>query len=60
MGWNIGLSVVKEFLPDILRLFMSSRGAATVAPALSSMMIYLVMAVVLVVRPQGLFPVAGK
>ena len=39
---------------------MTSRGAATVAPALSSMMIYLVMAIVLVVRPQGLFPVAGK
>jgi len=39
---------------------MTSRGAATVAPALSSMMIYLVMAIVLVVRPQGLFPVTGK
>ena len=44
----------------MLRLVMSSRGASTVAPALSSMMIYLVMAIVLVVRPQGLFPVAGK
>jgi branched-chain amino acid transport system permease protein len=53
-------TIGRAFLPDILRLVMSSRGAATVAPALSSMMIYLVMAVVLVVRPQGLFPVAGK
>jgi branched-chain amino acid transport system permease protein len=50
----------RAFLPDLLKLIMTSRGAATVAPALSSMMIYLVMAVVLVVRPQGLFPVAGK
>jgi len=53
-------TIGRAFLPDILRMVMTSRGAATVAPALSSMMIYLVMAVVLVVRPQGLFPVAGK
>jgi branched-chain amino acid transport system permease protein len=39
---------------------MSSRGASAVTPAISSMMIYLVMAVVLVVRPQGLFPVSNK
>jgi branched-chain amino acid transport system permease protein len=53
-------TIGRAFLPDILRMVMTSRGAATVAPALSSMMIYLVMAVVLVVRPQGLFPVTGK
>ena len=53
-------TIGRAFLPDLLRMVMSSRGAATVAPALSSMMIYLVMAVVLVVRPQGLFPVAAK
>jgi branched-chain amino acid transport system permease protein len=53
-------TIGRAFLPDILRLVMTSRGAATVAPALSSMMIYLVMAIVLVARPQGLFPVTGK
>ena len=53
-------TIGRAFLPDLLRLVMTSRGAATVAPALSSMMIYLVMAIVLVVRPQGLFPVASK
>jgi branched-chain amino acid transport system permease protein len=53
-------TIGRAFLPDILRMMMSSRGAATVAPALSSMMIYLVMAIVLVVRPQGLFPVTSK
>jgi branched-chain amino acid transport system permease protein len=53
-------TIGRAFLPDLLRLVMTSRGAATVAPALSSMMIYLVMAIVLVVRPQGLFPVANK
>jgi len=53
-------TIGRAFLPDLLRLVLSSRGASTVAPALSSMLIYLVMASVLVVRPAGLFPVAGK
>ena len=53
-------TIGRAFLPDILRLMLSSRSASTVAPALSSMLIYLVMATVLVVRPAGLFPVAGK
>ena len=50
----------RAFLPDLLRLVLSTTAAATVARALSSMLIYLLMAVVLAVRPQGLFPVAGK
>ncbi|MCC6890342.1 MAG: branched-chain amino acid ABC transporter permease [Hyphomicrobiales bacterium] len=50
----------RAFLPDVLQLVLTSRAAATVAPALSSMTIYLVMAIVLVVRPQGLFPVAAR
>src|SRR5437764_1506737 len=53
-------TIGRAFLPDLLRLVLSSRGASTVAPALSSMLIYLVMAIVLVVRPAGLFPAAGK
>ena len=53
-------TIGRAFLPDLLRLVLSSRSASTVAPALSSMLIYLVMAIVLVVRPAGLFPVAGK
>ena len=47
------------FLPDLLRQILSSTAASTAAPALSSMLIYLLMAIVLVVRPEGLFP-AGK
>jgi branched-chain amino acid transport system permease protein len=47
-------------LPDLLRLFMTARSASGVTPAISSMLIYLVMAVILVVRPQGLFPASGK
>ena len=53
-------TIGRAFLPDILRLVLSSRGASTVAPAMSSMMIYLLMAIVLVVRPEGLFPVSSK
>jgi branched-chain amino acid transport system permease protein len=34
--------------------------ASTAAPALSSMLIYLLMAIVLVVRPEGLFPAAKR
>jgi branched-chain amino acid transport system permease protein len=50
----------RAFLPDLMQLFMSSRGASQVAPALSSMLIYLLMATVLVVRPAGMFPVSNK
>jgi branched-chain amino acid transport system permease protein len=53
-------TVGRAFLTDFLRLFLESRSAATVAPAISSMLIYLVMTVVLVVRPSGLFPVSNK
>ena len=50
----------RAFLPDLLRLFMSTNTASTVGPALSSMLIYLLMALVLVLRPEGLFPPAGR
>jgi len=53
-------TVGRAFLPDLLRLVLSSRRASTVAPAMSSMMIYLLMAIVLVLRPEGLFPASGK
>jgi branched-chain amino acid transport system permease protein len=58
----VGLTdtVGRAFLPDLLRLVLSSTAASTAAPALSSMLIYLMMAIVLVVRPEGLFPVSGK
>jgi branched-chain amino acid transport system permease protein len=53
-------TVGRAFLPDILKAILSPAAAATMAPALSSMLIYLVMAVVLVVRPEGLFPAARR
>jgi branched-chain amino acid transport system permease protein len=53
-------TVGRSYLPDILRLILSPVAASTAGPALSSMLIYLLMTIVLVVRPQGLFPVANK
>ena len=50
----------RAFLPDLLRQILSSSAASTAAPALSSMLIYLLMAIVLVVRPEGLFPVVEQ
>jgi branched-chain amino acid transport system permease protein len=53
-------TVGRAFLPDLLRLVLSTSAASTAARALSSMLIYLLMAVVLVVRPAGLFPAPGR
>jgi branched-chain amino acid transport system permease protein len=50
----------RAFLPDLLRLFLSSAAASTAAPALSSMLIYVLMAAVLILRPGGLFPATGR
>jgi branched-chain amino acid transport system permease protein len=50
----------RAFLPQILKAVLSPAAASTMAPALSSMLIYLLMAVVLIVRPAGLFPAAGR
>ncbi|MCC6778162.1 MAG: branched-chain amino acid ABC transporter permease [Hyphomicrobiales bacterium] len=49
----------RSFSVDILRLFMAPSSARTVGPAIASMLIYLLMAVVLYVRPRGLFPAKG-
>src|SRR3954451_11223267 len=53
-------TVGRAFIPDLLKLFLSPSAASTAGPALSSMLIYLLMAVILVVRPEGLFPAAGN
>ena len=53
-------TVGRAFMPDLLKLFLSQTAASSAGPALSSMLIYLVMAVILVLRPEGLFPAASK
>ncbi|HXD45453.1 MAG TPA: branched-chain amino acid ABC transporter permease [Pseudolabrys sp.] len=50
----------RSFFPDILRAVLSPAAAATLAPALSSMLIYLLMAIVLIVKPEGLFSAGGR
>jgi branched-chain amino acid transport system permease protein len=54
----IGLvdTIGRSFLPMALREFLSPTLAAGVGPAIASMAIYLLMALVLTFRPQGLFP----
>ena len=49
-------TVGRVMLPDLLRFFVSEAAADTAGPALASMLIYILMAAILVVRPQGLFP----
>ncbi len=47
----------RAFFPDLLRMVLSPAAASTAAPALSSMLIYLLMAIVLVRQAGG--PVLG-
>src|SRR5438874_944882 len=58
----VGLAdtVGRTFVPDLLRAFLSESASSSLGRALSSMTIYLVMALVLIARPEGLFPAAGK
>jgi branched-chain amino acid transport system permease protein len=50
----------RAFLPNMLGSFLSPSDAGTLAQALSSMLIYILMAAVLVLRPAGLFPAPGR
>jgi len=45
----------RAFLDNLLQLFLSHQAAETSAPAISAMLIYILMAVILYFRPQGLF-----
>ena len=46
----------RAFLPSILRLFLAGSTADGVAASLASMAIYILMAIILVWKPRGLFP----
>jgi branched-chain amino acid transport system permease protein len=50
----------RSFSVDILRLMMAPSPARMVGPAIASMSIYLLMAIVLYFRPAGLFPARGR
>lgn len=47
----------RTLLPTLLRNIMERSSADIAGPAIASMMIYILMAVVLALRPHGLFPV---
>jgi len=49
----------RSFLDVFLLLFLPENAAESAGPALSSMMIYILMAAILFFRPQGLFPPKG-
>jgi branched-chain amino acid transport system permease protein len=53
-------TIGRAFLPDLLRHVLSTNAAQTLGPSLSSMSIYLLMAAILVFRPEGLFPAASR
>ena len=50
-------TIGRAFLPTLLREFLERSFAQAAGPAIASMLIYVLMAVVLAFRPQGLFPV---
>lgn len=49
----------RVFLPAMLRLVVDQATADGAGPALASMLVYILMAVVLIFRPTGLFPAKG-
>lgn len=46
----------RSYLDDFMKLFLSNQVAETSAPAISAMLIYILMAAILYFKPQGLFP----
>jgi branched-chain amino acid transport system permease protein len=46
----------RAYLDSLMKLFMSAQNAETASPAISAMIIYILMVVVLIFRPSGLFP----
>ncbi len=49
----------RSYLDDFLKLLMEPQFAETAAPAISAMLVYVLMAAVLAFKPSGLFPPAG-
>jgi branched-chain amino acid transport system permease protein len=49
-------TMARAFLPDLLRTVMAAGAADSLAAGISSISVYLLMAIVLLWRPRGLFP----
>jgi branched-chain amino acid transport system permease protein len=52
-------TIGRAFLPIVFGLFLPPQFASAAGPAIASVAVYLLMAVVLFFRPQGLFPARG-
>jgi branched-chain amino acid transport system permease protein len=50
----------RSYLDALFKVFMTRQNAETSAPAVSAMLIYILMIMILVFRPQGLFPPKGR
>ncbi len=53
-------TIGRAFVPDLLHIYLSDAAAGSLGRALSSMMVYMLMAAVLIVRPEGLFPATNR
>jgi len=53
-------TIGRIFLPMLLRAFLDPSMANAVGPAMASIVVYLLMAVVLAFKPDGLFPVRNR
>jgi branched-chain amino acid transport system permease protein len=50
----------RAFFPQLLQNILGGPAASTAAPALSSMLIYILMAGILIAKPEGLFPASSR
>jgi branched-chain amino acid transport system permease protein len=53
-------TIGRSYFPGLLGEVLCGPAASTAAPALSSMLIYILMAAILIAKPQGLFPANTK
>jgi len=47
----------RVFLPNLLSLFINNDNVATLSASLASVLVYILMALILAIRPQGLFSI---
>jgi branched-chain amino acid transport system permease protein len=53
-------TVGRTVLPRLLETLVNSELAMAAGPGIASMLVYVLMAMILIYRPSGLFPVAGR
>jgi branched-chain amino acid transport system permease protein len=56
---GIADTIGRAFLPMVFGTFLPPQLASAAGPAIASVLVYLLMAVILYLRPQGLFPARG-